>query len=477
MGRTIVVAAWLGMAGVFAETRADRAVVAVVPEQTDEILANPGMGWQTFHCTRKQDRRLPGWIPTTTAYVRFGWNRAEPAPGKIDHALFDRWLADARDSDQKLALRIMCCSPYVGRPYHPSWLKGVGGRELSCRFQGGRRLTIPDLDDPIVLRRHLDFIRRFGARYDGHTDLDHVDLGSVGWWGEWHMSATDAKMPGSENQKQIVDAYLAAFRKTPLLMLVGGGDMLRHSVERGAGWRADCLGDWGEKPGDWNHMRRGYPQWIRAADVADAGRRAPVAWETCWDVRKWVEQGWSLRDTFNYALALHGSYVNNKSAPLPPGRDVRPEIERFLRRLGYRLVLTELKHSPGARPGESLRLAMRWRNVGSAPCYRPYRLAYRLSDEQGFEKTFVGRITVDRWAPGRVEVFTEKFFRSPPDLPPGDAADETDEIFLPENLPAGDYVLSLAVVGLESIEPVVQLGIKGRAPDGWYPLSRVKIAP
>ena len=28
---------------------ASDAVVTVTPEETDEILANPGMGWETFH--------------------------------------------------------------------------------------------------------------------------------------------------------------------------------------------------------------------------------------------------------------------------------------------------------------------------------------------------------------------------------------------------------------------------------------------
>jgi hypothetical protein len=36
--------------------------VIVTPEETDEILANPGMGWQTFHRTRAQDKNLPSWI-------------------------------------------------------------------------------------------------------------------------------------------------------------------------------------------------------------------------------------------------------------------------------------------------------------------------------------------------------------------------------------------------------------------------------
>ena len=38
--------------------------VVVTPEETDEILANPGMGWETFHRTSKQDKSLPSWIPS-----------------------------------------------------------------------------------------------------------------------------------------------------------------------------------------------------------------------------------------------------------------------------------------------------------------------------------------------------------------------------------------------------------------------------
>ncbi len=106
------------------------------------------------------------------------------------------------------------------------------------RYGNGPELEVPVLDDPAVLEAHLDFIRRFGARYDGHPGIDHVDIGSVGWWGEWHMSeSTNAPMPTPETQKKIVDAYLAAFRQTPLLMLVGGGDMLQYAVEHGCGWR------------------------------------------------------------------------------------------------------------------------------------------------------------------------------------------------------------------------------------------------
>ena len=152
------------------------------------------------------------------------------------------------------------------------------------------------------------------------------------------------------------------------MMLIGGGEMLKYAVENGAGWRADCLGDMGGFSKTWCHMRMAYPKHLPNANALDAWKTSPVAWETCWDLRKWVDEGWSLRFIFSYALALHGSVINNKSAPLPEGEHAREEVERLLRRLGYRLVLKELKHPSKVRPGGKIQLAMKWQNVGPAPC-------------------------------------------------------------------------------------------------------------
>ena len=82
----------------------------------------------------------------------------------------------------------MCCSTTRNEPYHPRWLNEVGGKELIAEYRG-TAFPIADFDDPITLQRHLDFIKRLGERYDGHPDIAHVDIGSIGWWGEWHLSA------------------------------------------------------------------------------------------------------------------------------------------------------------------------------------------------------------------------------------------------------------------------------------------------
>ena len=46
-------------------------------------------------------------------------------------------------------------------------------------------------------------------------------------------------------------------------------------------------------------------------------------------------------------------------------------------------------------------------------------MAYRLSNESGRSTIVVGKVTVNHWLPGSIELFTDEFFKQPSDLPPG----------------------------------------------------------
>jgi hypothetical protein len=235
------------------------------------------------------------------------------------------------------------------------------------------------------------------------------------------------------------------------------------------------MGDLGSFSPTWNHMRDAYPKWIREAQAEDAWKNGPIAYEPPLAVAEFVEKDRPLRWIFNYALACHGSLFSGKSGRLPDNEEFRQELERFLRRLGYRLVLRELTHPAQVRPGDTLELRMKWQNVGSAPCYRPYRVAFRLTGPSGQQRVFVSGVTVNKWWPGSIELFTEEFFKEPKDLPPGEVAEVRDAILLPSDLTPGVYNISIAVVGEMDEQPVVRLAIKGRADDGWYPLNRVEV--
>ena len=455
--------------------------VTITPDEIDDILANPGIGWQTFGRAAKSDKNLPAWIPSTVCYYRWGWDKMEPAKGKIDRDFLDKYLQEVHDSGQQLAFRVM--TTYPGRKIYPDWLKEAGGKiDYTEVFIDGEKHSdnpVPDFNDDIVRNAHIDFIKNLGSIYDGHPDIDHFDLGTVGWWGEWHLSGQKAvAMPSPENMKKIVDAYISSFKKTPLVIPIGSNKfkMLDYATSKGAGWRADCFGDM-----NW-HMTKYYTQALAGDNALDAWKKGPVAWESCWEAKKWVAEGWPLRFIFNYGLVLHGSVLNNKSATLPEGEEVKAEIIRFLRRLGYRYVLKEIKLPSIAKAGSAVELNMKWQNKGSAPAYRPYRLAYRLSPVSGSgkEKKFVSQVTVNNWMPGDMKLDPKEYLKNPVDLPFGEIYQVSDKFSLPADIQPGKYLLSLAVTGEGSGSesdpaPVLQLGIKGRQNDGWYKLSEITI--
>jgi len=428
--------------------------VRVQPREISDLLANPGMGWQTFMRFADEDRALAG-LPSSMAYFRWYWKEVEPRDGEIDWKKFDDLLARARKAGQQVALRIMTAGTGGDYDYSPPWLRAIGLPGSEYQYAGGGpKHWVPDLDDPRVLSRHLRLIEGMGKRYDGHRDLALMDIGSVGLWGEWHMSQTGVNMPSTETRRKIIDAYLAAFRKTPLVMLIGDLEGLKQATSRGAGWRADCLGDMGGFSKNWCHMKNMYPQQIEKAGIADAWKRGPVAFESCWTMEKWAKEGWDVQMIFDWALAQHASYVNNKSSPIPEG--TRPQVETLLRLLGYRFVVRSVEHPAEVERGRTFEVRMEWANVGVAPCYADYRLALALVDGNG--KRFavsVSEAKVRDWLPGKFNL--------------------VETVTVPPALAPAEYALHLAVVDPATREPVVRLAIAGRRDDGWYPISRARV--
>ena len=430
--------------------------VRVVPREIDDLFANPGMGWQTFHRFADEDKNLQV-LPSGSVYFRFYWREIEPQDGHIDFAKFDELLAHARRAGQKLAFRVMCTgsSQYMDAP---AWLKEQGCKGVEFTY-GGRKHWVPDFSEPLFQQKHFRLIRELGQRYDGHPDLDLVDIGSVGLWGEWHMSGTTAvdtgkpvPMPAVEMRHAIIDAWRAAFPKTPKVVLIGSVEGMSRAVKDGLGWRADCLGDMGGFSKTWNHMDNLYLQQVEKTGAGDAWKAAPVAFESCWDMRKWKEEHWDISYIFDYALRIHASYMNNKSAPIPEGS--RGEVEKFLRRLGYRLVIRSLEHDATVRAGDKLAVNMVWENVGVAPPYRDYRVAFRVTKRRdaGPQPNLVlTKQSIRGWLPGA----------------------QRTELSLPisSSFVPGEYDLAIGVVEPATSVPVVRLAIAGRDASGWYLVS------
>jgi hypothetical protein len=439
--------AWLVcLAGSTSEaTGAD--TVVVKPQEIDDVLVNPGMGWTTFH-SFQGDPQNANYPASSIAYFRWYWDQLEPEQGHVRWELIDDAMKTAHERGQTLAFRFMSTD---GTQKTPQWLRDLGCKGME--FNDGRSWQ-PDYGDPLYLQYMGRLVREAGERYDGHPDLDHVDIGSLGRWGEWHTSGTGMEMPPFAVKKQIIDMYLNAFRKTPLVALIGDLEGLRYAVQQGTGWRADCLGDMGGFSQNWNHMQF-YPEQLQKAEATEAWKQAPVCFETCWTMQFWHDKGWDVNFIFQEALKMHVSVVNNKSSAVP--QDWWPAVNDFSRHMGYRLVLRELEHPQRLQPTEAFDLRMLWENVGVAPCYHPHPLDVQLRSGED-RPVWQTRTNADlmTWLPGKHEV--------------------REHFDLPANVPPGRYQLRLAFLDPNTARPDVKLAIAGIEPDGWYRVSDVEVA-
>jgi len=425
--------------------------IIVNPEPSDELFANPGMGWQTFNRFADEDPNLAG-LPSGSAYFRLYWSEVESEDGMIDFAMFDEMLAHAHRAGQKLAFRIMCAGTDNDYMHVPAWLKenGCPGWEYSYG-ESEVKHWVPDMDSAEFKHAHYRLIRELGARYDGHPDLDALDIGTVGLWAEWHMSGTGLDMPSETTCIEIIDEWCDAFPTTPKVMLIGYEKGMLHAVERGCGWRADCLGDMGGFSDTWNHMENMYPQRIEET-AKDAWMRGPVAWESCWTMQKWAQEDWCIPCIFSYALDYHGSYLNNKSAAIPEGS--RKEIENLLMKLGYRLSIHRFTCPKNLLKGETFDVNIIWENSGVAPPYRDYRLAIRLKNNTtAATEVLLTDASYRYWQPGKFSV--------------------TISPQIPENLSGGSYEIAVGLVDAQK-RPQVKLAVDG-GEGMWYPMADVTL--
>jgi hypothetical protein len=318
--------------------------------------------------------------------------------------------------------------------------------------EAGEKVWQPDYLDPKFVEYWGALIRESGRRYDGHPWLESVDLGALGYWGEWHTWTRPGMMPPWEIKQKLIDIYLESFKKTPLLMLIGDEQGLRYATGRGTGWRADSLGD-PKRCEPWCEMLDRYPQRIAAA-ASEAWKKAPVVFEVGRTFARHFESGWDIDYTIQEALRWHVSSVNAKSSAIP--KEWMPRFMEFIKRMGYRFELRKMEYRAKVRAGEMMPLQMWWVNVGVAPVYRRYNLAIELKGA----KTS-GLIPVDADVTGWL---------------PGDDIVVDRDVWIP-NLEPGAYRVRVGLLDPFTGRPAIKLPLKGRTEDNWHDLGGIEILP
>ena len=443
-------------------------MVTVRPKESDDVLVNPGIGFTTFQ-RFNGDRLNEGlaWTEgfpidyqpftgsltnkdhplTSIAYFRVYWKFVEPEAGAYRWDVLDKALATARQRGQTLMFRI---APYGTGPDNdvPAWYRQlVTGSDWEKKVPVEKWRVHPE--NPLYVKYFGKLVRELGAHYDGHPDLELVDVSIVGAWGE----GAGSEELTERTLKALLDCYLDSFRRTPLVLQLKDERATHYSLsQRPVGWRVDCLGDMGGFSKAWSHMNDYYPQELIRTGMQDAWRTAPVTMEVCWVMQYWKNQGWDIDHIVDESLKWHISSFNAKSSAIPA--EWWPQVNRWLKRMGYRFVLRKFTYPAVVQPGGKLAFTSWWENKGVAPCYRNFPLAFRLKNG-GRTEVLLTDCDTSKWLPG------DNLFDS--------------SVMLPADLAGGSYELELGLLDTQTKRPKVKLAIEGRAEEG-YTLGTLNVS-
>jgi hypothetical protein len=450
--------------------------VVIRPNEIDEVLSNPGMGFMTFQRFNGDllnegsawtegfpidyqefdgDLSNLNYPSTTIAYWRVYWKYMEPEEGAYRWDMLDRALEMARSRGQTLIIRI---APYGTGDERdvPQWYRALVGDEKEFTYSNPVNKWMVDPEDARYAKYFGGLISAMGKRYDGHPDLEAVDLAIVGAWGE----GAGSELLSQPTREALVNAYTSSFRKTPLIaLLMDEKTNMYANSQIPVGWRVDCIGDlgfWADEQNGWTHMYDFYPQEIVNCGLEDDWLRSPLSFEICGTFLRWRDQeGYDREDVkyiFDETLKWHISSFNAKSSPVP--EEWNDLVDEWLKKMGYRFVLRRFSYPNQVHPNGWLPIKSWWENKGVAPCYKDFTLALRLfSDNQSI--VLPTDAVVKEWLPGD-NIYDHS-------------------LFIPDHLPEGIYELQVAVVDRRNHEPRVNLAIEGRKDDGWYQLGQIEV--
>ncbi len=451
-------------------------LTVIKPQEINDVLINPGIGFMTFQRFNGDDlNEGAGWTEgfpidyqnfdgdltntdhpaTTIAYWRIYWKFLEPEMGKYRWDMLDKALQVARTRGQTLLLRI---APYGTGDERdvPAWYRKIVGPKKEWKYSSGVNGWMVDAEDPRYAQYFGGMVRALGERYDGHPDLEAVDLSIVGAWGE----GAGSEMLSQQAREALINAYTESFRKTPLIALMMDKKTNMYADSQiPVGWRVDCIGDlgfWASEQNGWSHMYDFYPREIINCNLQDDWKKSPLSFEICgtflsWrDVQKYNRE--QVKYIFDQSLKWHISSFNAKSSPVPP--EWKDLVDDWLKKMGYRFVLRRFTYPDTVHKNVSVPFTTWWENKGVAPCYKDFTLAIRLKSAEKVA-LFVTDANVKEWFPGDI-VYDNSFF-------------------IPADFPVGNCDVQVAIVDKIKHEPRVSLAINGKGDDGWYQIGKISV--
>jgi Domain of unknown function (DUF4832) len=293
-------------------------------------------------------------------------------------------------------------------------------------------IETPDYSDKNLRKVLASFIRAFGKKYDGDPRLGYITAGLLGTWGEWHNYPRDELWAKKEVQAEVLDAYEAAFQKTPVLLRYPANEKSGHqtaNAKRKFGYHDDSFA-WGtlatgKKDDSWFYMaalQEAGPESLEKWKTQPIGGEIrPEAWGKVFDAEV---KNKKIQNFEECVKQTHASWLMDSGMfqKLQSAERIR-RAEEQVRKMGYDFHIPAVTIEQTAK---KVRVIVELENRGVAPFYPDWPVEFGLVTDGKVFKSFPSAAKITR-------------------LLPGEPARKWDESFDLEGVPNGKYPLVVRV--------------------------------
>jgi hypothetical protein len=400
------------------------------------------------------DNPLKGWCPYTDAgeiyqpysmvFQYISWRDLEPRENEFR---FDEWEKSwdvGPAAGKHILFRV-----YVDYPSLPSglpdWLRKAGVKEVAYEDYGGGKS--PDYDDPRMVAGMERLIAALGKRYNDHPRIAFIQLGLLGFWGEWHTYPRNSLYASPETERRVIDAYRKAFPDKVLMARYAKGYAGRQDW---LGFHDDMFPEDTDNGEDWSFLAG-----LRKSGRTENWQVAVIGGEmTPGGAPKW------LGDRYDWTRIMlqrsHFAWIGPYCAALTPPRDetfVR-RCEQLVREMGYEYRLDEIRLPASVKAKQPVRLSLKGENLGVAPFYYPWSVEWALFDRSGrLVASQPASWDIRKWRPGPI----------------------SEEAALTFDAPPGAYRLALGIRDPWLDRPAIRFANDLPVRDGWTLLSEIVV--
>lgn len=308
---------------------------------------------------------------------------------EFDWKPLEQMLDDIASRGHQAVVRIAL--EYPGRTgLIPDFLIRDGLKVTRWRFQEsadrpGQWVETPDYENPRLRRCLRELIHALGKKYDGDPRLGFITAGLLGLWGEWHTWPRSELFASKTVQQEVMDAYEAAFKTTPILLRYPANDnhpTLAANAHRRFGYHDDSFA-WATLP-----TGRKEDAWFFLSALKAAGPSAEAKWQTHPIGGEIRPEAWGrvfdddpgdprIQNFRRCVEATHASWLMDSGMfrrKVPPAR--RQKALQEVRRLGYEFHVSAVTVPTQAHG--SLPVELELVNRGVAPFYYDWKAQWGL---------------------------------------------------------------------------------------------------